>query len=76
MSSREQSEHKIELPSQPIPQLSTDKARAFEIFKRGYPSGEWIDNQKGILKGKYTTAKKLGETAYQLRLKMSMFYSH
>ena len=51
--------------------LSTDKAKAFEIFKRGYPSGDWIDNQKGILKEKYAQAKALGESANQLRISIS-----
>ncbi|TPX61137.1 hypothetical protein SpCBS45565_g07339 [Spizellomyces sp. 'palustris'] len=50
-----------------VPQLTTEKAKAFEIFKRGYPSGEWIEGQKALLKNKYTEAKALGEQASQLR---------
>jgi kinesin family protein 6/9 len=53
-----------------IPQLTPDKAKAFEIFKGGYPSGNWIDNQKGILKEKYLQAKNLGETANNLRIRI------
>ncbi|KAI9095922.1 kinesin-like protein KIF6 [Phlyctochytrium arcticum] len=50
-----------------ILQLTSDKARAFEIFKSGYPSGAWIDGQKQLLKGKYAVAKQLGEVACGLR---------
>ncbi|KAH6594578.1 hypothetical protein BASA50_006528 [Batrachochytrium salamandrivorans] len=50
-----------------IPSLTTQKAKAFEIFRRDYPSSEWIDGQKGILKSKYTEAKALGELANRLR---------
>ncbi|KNC96077.1 uncharacterized protein SPPG_08467 [Spizellomyces punctatus DAOM BR117] len=50
-----------------VPQLTTEKAKAFEIFKRGYPSGEWIEGQKTLLKNKYAEAKALGEQASQLR---------
>jgi hypothetical protein len=56
-------------------QLSTEKARAFELFKRSYPASEWIESQKQILKIKYTEAKKLGEAAHSLRDKMSTLYS-
>lgn len=57
-------------PLRSILTLSNDKAKAFEIFKRGYPSGDWIDNQKHILKEKYTVAKRIGEEANSLRLRM------
>jgi hypothetical protein len=57
-----------------IPQLTTDKAKAFEIFKGGYPSGNWIDNQKGILKDKYLQAKNLGEAANNLRIRIRTRY--
>ncbi|KAJ3149855.1 Kinesin- protein 6 [Geranomyces michiganensis] len=50
-----------------VPQLTTEKAKAFDIFKQGYPSGAWIEGQKTLLKGKYTEAKALGEKANQLR---------
>ncbi|KAL2914503.1 hypothetical protein HK105_206070 [Polyrhizophydium stewartii] len=50
-----------------IPSFTTEKARAFEIFRRGYPSSEWIDGQKSLLKAKYSQAKTLGEAANQLR---------
>lgn len=62
------------LPLQVPQQLSQDKAKAFEIFKRGYPSGDWIDNQKGILKEKYTLAKSLGEQAQALRVQISTIF--
>ncbi|KAJ3176997.1 Kinesin- protein 6 [Geranomyces variabilis] len=50
-----------------VPQLTTEKAKAFDIFKQGYPSGAWIEGQKTLLKGKYGEAKALGEKANQLR---------
>ncbi|KAI9004754.1 hypothetical protein BC832DRAFT_64456 [Gaertneriomyces semiglobifer] len=46
-----------------VPQLTTEKAKAFEIFKQGYPAGDWIDSQKSLLKTKYGEAKALGEKA-------------
>ncbi len=52
-------------------QFSTEKARAFELFKRSYPASEWIDSQKQTLKVKYTEAKRLGEQAHSLRNEMS-----
>jgi kinesin family protein 6/9 len=54
-----------------IPKLSTEKAKAFEIFKNGYPSGAWIDGQKALLKTKYGEAKALGETAQKNRNEIS-----
>ncbi|KAJ3105594.1 Kinesin- protein 6 [Phlyctochytrium planicorne] len=51
-----------------IPQFTTEKARAFEIFKESYPSGGWIDGQKKTLSVKYAEAKKLGEEANALRM--------
>ncbi|KAJ3017417.1 Kinesin- protein 6 [Thoreauomyces humboldtii] len=56
-----------------VPQLTSEKAKAFEIFKSGYPSGSWIEGQKTLLKGKYGDAKALGEKAHQLRTDMSEF---
>ncbi|KAJ3025970.1 UNVERIFIED_CONTAM: Kinesin- protein 6 [Siphonaria sp. JEL0065] len=53
-----------------IPQLSLDKAKLFEEFKKGYPGTNWIEDQKVLLKGKYAEAKKLGELANELRLKI------
>ncbi|KAJ8330172.1 hypothetical protein O5D80_001743 [Batrachochytrium dendrobatidis] len=50
-----------------IPSLSTEKANAFEIFRREYPASEWIDGQKSVLKEKYAEAKSLGEHANTLR---------
>ncbi|KAI8836152.1 hypothetical protein BC829DRAFT_493426 [Chytridium lagenaria] len=50
-----------------VPQFTTEKARAFEIFKNGYPSGSWIDGQKMLLRTKYAEAKALGEEANRLR---------
>ncbi|KAJ3149071.1 Kinesin- protein 6 [Geranomyces variabilis] len=50
-----------------VPRLTTEKAKAFDIFKQGYPSGAWIEGQKTLLKGKYGEAKALGEKANQLR---------
>ncbi|KAI9206079.1 kinesin family member 6 [Polychytrium aggregatum] len=50
--------------------ISTEKAKAFEIFKSGYPSSGWIDGQKAILKEKYSLAKALGEQAHDLRSKI------
>jgi hypothetical protein len=55
-------------------QLSTEKAKAFELFKQSYPPSEWIDGQKKLLKTKYNDAKKLGEAAHSLRNQMSTFY--
>jgi hypothetical protein len=60
--------------NQQKPQVNNQKAQAFEIFKRGYPSGDWIDNQKGILKDKYAQAKFLGESANELRIKISIIF--
>lgn len=54
-----------------IPKLTTEKAKAFEIFKNGYPSGPWIDGQKQLLKTKYTEAKALGENAQRIRNEIS-----
>jgi kinesin family protein 6/9 len=54
-----------------IPKLTTEKAKAFEIFKNGYPSGSWIDGQKTLLKSKYTEAKALGENAQKVRNEIS-----
>ncbi|KAJ3088301.1 Kinesin- protein 6 [Quaeritorhiza haematococci] len=54
-----------------VPQLTTEKARAFEIFKSGYPSSGWIDGQKALLKKKYGEAKGLGERANALRNEIS-----
>jgi kinesin family protein 6/9 len=50
-----------------MPQLSTEKARVFEVFRREYPGIEWIDSQKALLKEKYAEAKGLGEEANRLR---------
>ncbi|KAJ3219561.1 hypothetical protein HDU67_000506 [Dinochytrium kinnereticum] len=50
-----------------IPHFTTEKARAFEIFKSAYPSGGWIDGQKTLLREKYGEAKALGEVANRLR---------
>eukprot|EP00842_Homolaphlyctis_polyrhiza_P004252 jgi/Hompol1/4828/HPOL_003988-RA len=50
-----------------LPSLTTEKAKAFEIFRSGYPSSEWIDGQKALLKHKYAEAKSLGEAANKLR---------
>ncbi|KAJ3222748.1 Kinesin- protein 6 [Clydaea vesicula] len=47
--------------------LTADKAKAFEIFKSGYPAGSWIDGQKLLLKQKYVEAKSLGEKANAMR---------
>jgi hypothetical protein len=66
--------------SRPVSSLSTaknsliseEKAKAFEIFKAGYPAGEWIDGQKKLLKTKYTAAKSLGETANTCRTRISI----
>ncbi|KAI9345034.1 hypothetical protein BDR26DRAFT_173133 [Obelidium mucronatum] len=52
------------------PQLSLDKAKLFEVFKKDYPGTNWIEEQKLQLKGKYAEAKKLGELANELRLKI------
>ncbi|KAJ3273248.1 Kinesin- protein 6 [Terramyces sp. JEL0728] len=54
----------------PLPQLSTEKAKAFEIFKQSYPSSDWIERQKQILKSKYMQAKQLGAKAGTLRNEM------
>lgn len=54
-----------------VPQLTTEKAKAFEIFKQGYPSGAWIEGQKSLLKEKYSEAKALGERASGLRAEIS-----
>jgi hypothetical protein len=54
-----------------IPKLTTEKAKAFEIFKNGYPSGPWIDGQKQLLKNKYSEAKALGENAQKIRNEIS-----
>lgn len=51
--------------------LSPEKAKAFEIFKAGYPAGSWIDGQKNLLKGKYADAKQLGERANSMRSEIS-----
>lgn len=51
--------------------LTTEKARAFEIFKQSYPASEWIDNQKGTLKTMYGEAKKMGEYAQFVRSQIS-----
>ena len=56
-----------------IPALTTAKAKAFEIFRNGYPSSEWIDGQKTLLKQKYIDAKALGESANHLRLQISKY---
>lgn len=53
--------------------ISAEKAKAFEIFKSGYPAGGWIDGQKKLLKAKYAEAKKLGEKANNLRNEISLF---
>ncbi|KAJ3128891.1 Kinesin- protein 6 [Nowakowskiella sp. JEL0407] len=54
----------VSKPNRPVnPRLTTEKARAFEIFKGGYPSTGWIEGQKDLLKIKYTEAKALGEKA-------------
>ncbi|KAI8819646.1 P-loop containing nucleoside triphosphate hydrolase protein [Fimicolochytrium jonesii] len=58
-----------------VPQLTSEKAKAFEIFKQGYPSGEWIEGQKTLLKGKYNDAKALGEKANQLRTEIKTMKS-
>ncbi|KAJ3117471.1 Kinesin- protein 6 [Phlyctochytrium bullatum] len=54
-----------------IPQFTTEKAKAFEIFKAEYPSGSWIDSQRALLKTKYAEAKALGEEANKLRTTIS-----
>ena len=59
-----------------IPKLTTEKAKAFEIFKNGYPSGAWIDGQKALLKKKYGEAKSLGEVAQANRNEISMEIIH
>jgi hypothetical protein len=51
--------------------ISEEKAKAFEIFKSGYPAGEWIEGQKKLLKNKYTEAKSLGEKANSCRTRIS-----
>ena len=53
---------------------ATEKAKAFEIFKNGYPAGSWIDGQKALLKTKYTEAKSVGEKANNYRNEISIFY--
>ncbi|TPX57666.1 hypothetical protein PhCBS80983_g03680 [Powellomyces hirtus] len=58
-----------------VPQLTSEKAKAFEIFKQGYPSGAWIEGQKTFLKGKYGEAKALGEKANQLRTEIKSMKS-
>ncbi|KAJ3257397.1 Kinesin- protein 6 [Boothiomyces macroporosus] len=55
-----------------LPQLSTEKAKAFELFKQSYPSADWIDRQKQVLKAKYTEAKQLGAKAGNLRNEMKI----
>lgn len=52
--------------------LSMEKAKAFEMFKRGYPSSDWIDAQKELLKSRYIAAKQLGEHANNLRLQTKL----
>ena len=54
-----------------MPQLTTEKARVFEIFRKEYPGTECIDNQKTLLKEKYAEAKALGEEANKLRCGIS-----
>ncbi|KAI8807854.1 kinesin-like protein KIF6-like protein [Cladochytrium replicatum] len=54
-------------PPVAVPVLTADKAKAFEIFKEGYPSSGWIENQKLLLKEKYQQARLLGEQANSLR---------
>ncbi|KAJ3134119.1 Kinesin- protein 6 [Physocladia obscura] len=51
-----------------MPQLSMEKAKLFEVFKKDYPGTSLIDEQKVALKAKYAEAKKLGEIANELRL--------
>jgi kinesin family member 6/9 len=55
-----------------IPQLTTEKAQVFEIFKKDYPSGQWIENQKSLLRQKYAEAKALGDEANILRMDIRM----
>ena len=54
-----------------IPKLTTEKAKAFEIFKKDYPGASWIEEQKSLLRSKYAEAKSLGEEANKLRLGIS-----
>lgn len=56
------------------PNLSEEKAKAFEIFKSGYPAGSWIDGQKQVLKVKYSEAKNLGEKANSYRNEISILF--
>ncbi|KAJ3071202.1 Kinesin- protein 6 [Podochytrium sp. JEL0797] len=67
--------YKIKLAPKPnlaasMPQLSVDKAKLFEVFKQDYPGTNWIEEQKVQLKNKYAEAKKLGELANELRMKI------
>ena len=57
-----------------IPKLTTEKAKAFEIFKSGYPSGAWIDNQKTILKQKYFSEKREQRRHVLTLLKRFVYY--
>jgi kinesin family protein 6/9 len=54
-----------------MPTLTTEKARAFEDFKKEYPGTQLIEEQKSLLKIKYAEAKKLGEEANVLRVGIS-----
>ncbi|KAJ3043781.1 Kinesin- protein 6 [Rhizophlyctis rosea] len=51
-----------------IPVLSTEKAKAFDIFKSGHPSGTWIDGQKEVLRDKIVEVKGLGAQMYRLKM--------
>ncbi|KAJ3390452.1 Kinesin- protein 6 [Entophlyctis sp. JEL0112] len=52
----------------PKPQLPPEKAKLFDMFKKEYPGTELIEEQKSALRIKYAEAKRLGETANELRL--------
>ncbi|KAJ3324728.1 Kinesin- protein 6 [Boothiomyces sp. JEL0866] len=54
-----------------LPQLSTEKAKAFELFKQSYPSSDWIERQKQVLKSKYSEAKQLGAKAETIKEKLA-----
>lgn len=55
--------------------ISEEKAKAFEIFRSGYPAGAWIDGQKALLKNKYSQAKSMGENANKHRAGISYLRS-
>ncbi|KAJ3055592.1 Kinesin- protein 6 [Rhizophlyctis rosea] len=62
-------------PTGSVPILSTEKAKAFDIFKSGHPSGTWIDGQKEGLRDKIVEVKALGAQMFRLKTDVDVLRS-